>query len=74
MVYLQRMKEVRTMAKDTQTITANRLNMVQQQYQKYETGKNELPIRYLIEFCKIYNISADYILGLKDEPAPPNPL
>lgn len=35
------------------------------QYSKYERGINELPIKYLIAICKFYNVSADYILGLK---------
>ena len=27
-------------------------------------GRNEMPIRHLVELCKFYNVSADYILGL----------
>lgn len=34
-------------------------------YALYERGANELPIRHLITLCKFYQVSADYILGLK---------
>lgn len=64
MEYLSRIKEVRKANGDTQEKTAKRLNMTQQQWQKYEVGKNELPVRYLVAFCKEYNVSSDYILGL----------
>lgn len=46
---------------------ANRLGISQQYYSEYEKGKRELPIRHLIELCKYYNVSADYILGFTDE-------
>ncbi len=35
-------------------------------YARYERGANEMPIRHLIVLCKYYDVSADYILGLKD--------
>ena len=33
----------------------------------YRRDANELPIRHLIALCRYYHVSADYILGLKDE-------
>lgn len=35
------------------------------QIARYETGENKIPLDYLIKFCKHYNVSADYILGLE---------
>ena len=64
MDYIERIKIVRKDKKETQAQTAEVLNLIQQQYSRYESGKNELPIRYLVELCKHWNISADYILGL----------
>ena len=32
-------------------------------YARYERGANEMPIHRLITICKVYNISADYLLG-----------
>lgn len=68
MDYIERIKTVRKNKKETQAQTAEVLNLIQQQYSRYESGKNELPIRYLVELCKHWNISADYILGLIDTP------
>lgn len=47
---------------------ANILKITRQQYQLYESGKRKLPIDQLIQLCKFYNVSADYILGLTDKP------
>ncbi len=66
MGYQQRLKAIRLENGDTQVQTAEKLQMTQQQWQKYEQGKNELPIRYLISFCQAYQADANYILGLKD--------
>jgi hypothetical protein len=34
-------------------------------YARYERGANELPIRHLITLCEYYNVSSDFVLGLK---------
>ncbi len=34
------------------------------QWANYERGQHELPVRYLVEFCRHYRVSADYLLGL----------
>lgn len=49
----------------TQEQIAKVLGTSQTMYARYERGANELPIRHLISLCKFYNVSADYILGLK---------
>ncbi len=66
MTYQEKLKEIRIANGDTQAKTAEKLQMTQQQWQKYEQGKNELPIRYLVAFCKLYQADANIILGLKD--------
>ena len=43
------------------------LYVTEDMYARYERGANELPIRHLITLCRYYGVSADYILGLKDE-------
>lgn len=67
MIYEERLKELRKKHKETQTDTAKVIGIDQRQYSRYEGGKNELPLRYLVELCKHWDISADYILGLMDE-------
>ncbi len=64
MEYLKKIRETRIACGDTQARTAEKLGMSQQQWQKYEVGKNEIPLRYFIAFCKEYRVSTDYILGM----------
>lgn len=48
-----------------QSDIAKVLGTTQQVYSRYEKGENEMPIRHIITLCKFYNVSADYILGIK---------
>ena len=48
-----------------QSDIAKLLGTTQQVYSRYEKGENEMPIRHIITLCKFYNVSADYILGIK---------
>ena len=45
---------------------AELLNTTQQQYSKYETGQNEIPVRHIVTLCKFYGVSSDWLLGLKE--------
>lgn len=69
MDYTQRLIDARKRSGLSQTQTAEALMITQQQYSRYEKGNNELPLRYLIQLCKLFNVSSDWILGL-DETAP----
>ena len=62
--YYEIIRELREDNDYTQAHIANYLNTTQQVYSRYEKGINEMPIRHLIALCKLYNISADYLLGL----------
>ena len=44
---------------------AELLGITQSAYSKYEKRRCKLSIEDLIKLCKFYNVSADYILGLK---------
>lgn len=44
---------------------AEKLGISPRTYSNYEQGKSKIPVKKLIEICLIYNVSADYILGLK---------
>lgn len=66
-------KRIRNLREDkdlTQKQIGIILNMSQTGYNQYETGKNDIPTRVLIELAKFYNTSTDYILGLTDEIRP----
>ena len=68
MEYNERIRQIRIEHKETQQELATLLETSQQAYLKYEKGINEMPIKRIIALCKHYNLSADYILGLIDEP------
>lgn len=67
MLYIDRIRQFRQENNITQAQVANALGMSQQQYFKYEKGVNEMPVRYVVAFCKHYGVSADWLLGLKEE-------
>lgn len=52
----------------TQAQVAQLLGTSQTMYARYERGANELPVRHLVALCKLYNISADNILGTRPDP------
>jgi len=47
----------------TQAQVAEILGTSQTMYARYERGANELPLRHLVTLCRLYNVSADDILG-----------
>lgn len=65
--YYEILRDLREDLDLKQNYIASMLNTTQQMYSKYESGQTELPLRHLITLCKFYNVSADYVLGLKSE-------
>ncbi len=63
-------KELREDNDKKQVELAMYLGITTQQYSLYETGKREFKLKHIIQLCKFYNISADYILGLTNLPYP----
>ncbi|MBR1810296.1 MAG: helix-turn-helix transcriptional regulator [Clostridia bacterium] len=68
--YIKRIRDLREDSDKTQQEIADILGTSQTMYARYERGTNELPIRHLIKLCNYYNVSADYILGLTNDPRP----
>lgn len=64
---IQNIRKIRTERGLSQIEIANLLNTTQQQYSKYENGQNEIPVRHIITLCRFYDVSADWMLGLKEE-------
>lgn len=71
MNYIQRMRNLREDHDKTQQNIADILGTSQTMYARYERGANELPIHHLITLCEYYQVSADYLLGLSDQPGTP---
>ncbi len=63
----QRLKESRKYAGFTQRQVAERLGMLQPSYARYESGVLELDYEKLIRLCRLFNVSADYLLGLDEK-------
>ena len=59
-----RLKELREDADMTQDHLAELLSVSRKQVARWEHGASEMGIYKLKKLCEIYNVSADYILGL----------
>lgn len=65
--YADILRELREDRDLKQSDIAKILGTTQQVYSRYENKTNEIPVRHIITLCKFYNVSADYILGLKQD-------
>ena len=61
---LVNLKQFRQTYKLTQAEAAEGIGIDQRQWNRYENGKNELPLRYFKAICQTYKVSADWLLGL----------
>ena len=66
MDYVQRLKNLREDHDFTQDFVAQYLGTSQTMYARYERRANELPLRHFVKLCELYNVSADYLLGFKE--------
>lgn len=62
--YYKRLRDLREDNDYTQAEIAEILNISQPQYNRYETGKRDIPTDILRRLCQIYKTSSDYILEL----------
>ena len=62
-ILTKRLKDIREDRDLTQSQVAAALHTSQRVYSRYETGVRALPIEHLITLCKLYDLSAEYILG-----------
>ncbi len=62
----QRLKQVREQHNENQQDIANLLGTTQNYISRYESGKHDIPAYRLAILCRHWNVSADYILELKD--------
>lgn len=65
-----RLRKVRNKAKETQKELAELLGVSPNQIGEIENGRGATTLAKLAQMCQHYNISADYLLGLTDEPHP----
>lgn len=70
MDYRTRLKNLREDHDYTQAYIGKLLRKSQQGYNHIEAGRAELKIEDLVILCRLYHVSADYIIGLTDDPTP----
>jgi len=63
-----RLKCLREEKELKQANIANLLKTSQTVYSRYERDERALPLHHLRTLCQFYDVSADYLLGLIDEP------
>ena len=66
-MHFPRLLDLRQDADKSQKEIAALLGIDQRTYSNYETGKRELPARFLIVLADFFRTSADYILGRTNE-------
>ena len=69
-MYYRRLRDLREDHDLKQKEVAQLLDIDQRVYSNYETGKQTLPVRYLLQLADYYGTSTDYILGHTDNPVP----
>lgn len=62
----KRIRELREDKDYNQQTVAKILSISQSTYSRYESGHLDIPSEILIALAKLYNVSVDYILELKD--------
>lgn len=60
------LKKIRKEKGLSQAQVAEALQTTQQQYSKYEKGIHELPASRIVALCRIFDVSADWLLGLEE--------
>ena len=64
MYYYQRIRDIREDNDKNQEEIASVLGVKRQQYARYESGLQEIPLHHIITLAKYYNVSLDYLTGL----------
>lgn len=66
MYYYQRVRDMREDNDMSQQQVADLLGITRQQYQLYESGKREMPMHLFVVLAEYYNVSLDYLAGIKE--------
>lgn len=66
----RRLRELRENCGEKQPVLAELLDVSVPQISDIENGKKGTTLQKFALICEHYNVSADYLLGLTDEPKP----
>ena len=67
MFFKDRLKKLRIETETKQEVLAKYLNVGISTVSMYETGQREPSLDILIKIAEYFNVSIDYLLGVKDE-------
>lgn len=62
-IFQKRLRELRIQNQMTQRDIAQKLNMTQPSYIRYENGKSEPTLECLVKIADTFDVSVDYLLG-----------
>ena len=62
-MYFKRLYELRIDHDLTQQQVADKLCCQREVYRRYENGIREIPVSYVIQLARFYEVSVDYMLG-----------
>lgn len=65
-IFSERLQQLRTDANLSQAALAKALNTTQRRISYLETGKIQPDLSTLFNIAKYFDVSADYLIGLKD--------
>ena len=63
-MYNNNLKKARINANKSQEETAKGLNVSRSSYAMWESNNEIIPIKRLLDFCDLYNVSIDYVFNL----------
>ncbi len=69
-MYYQRLKDLRDDHDLMQKEVAATLGIDQRVYSNYETGKREIPCKFVVQLAQFYQVPTDYLLGLTNMTTP----
>lgn len=68
-MFCEKLKEIREKRGLTGRSITQQLHIAPATYSGWEHGKREPSFEMLVNLCRILNVSADYLLGLEEDPA-----
>ena len=66
--FAQRVREVRKLHGETQKMLGEVIDTKANNVSEIESGKKPTTSEKIAKLCRHYNVSADYLLGLTDDP------
>ena len=67
-LFAQRVREVRKLHGETQKMLGEFIDTKANNVSEIESGKKTTTSEKIAKLCRHYNVSADYLLGLTDDP------